>query len=188
MLLGHETPINKRAAMIIQKAPWWAQPLPEKQAIINAVVATTPLKIEDLISTTNPPPPGVEDRRGLVFNGITVLGYADSKDKNTRRTKKSSGSKKPKTWVGSGYDHNLHSNGIPKIRYWWVIKNNEIFRAEWRVIKLGGFKNITSKVCAGCLYDKRRLMACDHPEDNSTPVEERKIKIDNRPVCYKEKI
>ena len=126
----------------------------------------------------------VEDRRGLIINGFMIIGYADSKDGQPMRKSSGSNSKKPKWWVGN-WDPKKASGGIKKERYWWVTKNNEIFRVAWRAITRNKQDRVTSFICKGCLYDKKKI--CLNPIPNSTHVNEREKK-NGIPICYVDKI
>lgn len=89
-------PVNKQAARIFWKAPWWAKlPLEDKEALIRI-----PARIEDLINTTNAPPerPGnkhnqIQDRRGHKMKNkhglvVLIIGYAYCRPLNPRNVKR----------------------------------------------------------------------------------------------------
>jgi len=179
MITRNRIPINKMAAMVTSKAPWWAQPLPEKKK----KKIKTPLKIEEIISVTNEPPDHIRNRIGLIFGGYTVIGYADSKD-SLRKIHKSSGSKQPPVWVGSGYDYRKQSNGVRKIRWWWVIATDgEISRVKWDKIKFRGVGNFYGNIlCRGCSFDHKSGRCV-----NTQITKQSDIIVNGKPDCYQNK-
>jgi hypothetical protein len=80
MKVGHEKPVDRVAARVIQKAPWWAKPPPEVRQKIEEKMET--LTLEQMVDVFKEPPPGVIDLRGTKpcpCCGIVIVGYSRSK-------------------------------------------------------------------------------------------------------------
>lgn len=131
-LVGHDRPINRQAAIMFSRAPWWAMAPIETQNAIEK--CSEPFELAKVIDLTKPPPHDLFDRRGtrIVWkNGdraiITGFGHHKKKWKNRNLANNS----KPSWWVGQGWD-TRHSNKMSRnITYWWVFKNNSFELLRW---------------------------------------------------------
>lgn len=125
--------MDRVAARILAKVPWWAHPPAEVREKIIVAVEKQSFDVAKIIDVTKPPPPGVEDHRGKVFADFRVLGYADHKV--GKGGFKSTGKAPPPGWIGQWKPK--MARDMTRIRYWWVFQESsgEIFRARWQGIK-----------------------------------------------------
>jgi hypothetical protein len=131
---GHEQPVNKQAALLLAKAPWWAHyAQPAKKAVLE-IVEKQKVKWDDLLSYTNPPPQqsfrknqAIRDKRGLRIrfkDGLigTVIGYAGKK-----MVFRSSGHRETQERRCLNYRGPVRNLKPIAIHSWWVEKNGEVF-------------------------------------------------------------
>lgn len=127
----HATPINRVAARLLRKAPWWAQyPEPAKEAI-QSVKAD--YSIEEWVDITKAPPGDVEDKRGVRIewpNGArgVIVGYA-----HWTEGKHSGKAGKPRYWKDyNEWDPMRRKGAIRRVHSWWVESNGELRTMKWR--------------------------------------------------------
>lgn len=132
---GHERPVNKQAALLLAKAPWWAHyPEPAKKAVLE-IAAKPDVKWDDLLSYTNPPPEPLkgqqplQDKRGVKLKfsdgsiGV-VTGYASKRVVFTPRRRSSHNAKPGETPL-------IVRREAMNIHYWWINKNGNMFSMSW---------------------------------------------------------
>lgn len=130
-------PINRQAAMMLAKAPWWAYPPPELQAEIIKQAEMIP--VTELIDATKPPPQNVTDRRGLVLfwnNGRqgVVTGYCHkitqgiSRSENALIRRASTHGR----YKGSCYNIDKAPIETRSLHVWWIFSNGDFFPTKWK--------------------------------------------------------
>lgn len=103
-------PVNRAAGSHLWKTPRNQEPQPSIDKPITGVV-----KITDHSERSNPPPPGVRDKRRWIFGKILVTGYAYMR-KITHGHKAGT---KPFFWVGDNWNPNRKTRRSENIKYWW---------------------------------------------------------------------
>jgi hypothetical protein len=140
---GHERPVNKQAAMLLAKAPWWAH-YPEKaKAAVERLADRHEWSV--VCDSTKAPPSGIEDKRGVQilskdYSARTVIGYSHSRLKGS--AKKPKPKNKPSWWIGEGWNPNYpHWAPAEKIHYWWVVGADDLpHTIRWRQPCARGWK------------------------------------------------
>lgn len=127
------SPINKQAAMMLSKAPWWAYPPPEVKKEIVEVAER--ISVENLVSVTKPPPENVIDRRGLTLfwanerKGL-VVGYCHRESENMFRSQRSLILRSK--YTGDNFNQSKIGREQRALHVWWVFSNGEFYPTKWK--------------------------------------------------------
>ena len=128
---GHERPVDRVAARMLWKAPWWATyPESAKPAVLTC---QEELPASVWIDYTKGPPSSaaweVKDRRGWVLEfgqdkrRGTIIGYAHGE-----RAVEAEPASKPAWYVGSRVGWNewskQHGKAHPVVHCWWVLMDD----------------------------------------------------------------
>ena len=134
-LVYHETPVDRMAASMFYKTPWWAEvPEPVKKAVIESVLPEETISVDYF----RPPPPAPirtiapTDRRGTrvwlyADCGVgMVTGYSFVRKRGAIISKSSAMHSKPKDWVGHWDCRSRIGKKIKENEHcWWLLINGK---------------------------------------------------------------
>jgi hypothetical protein len=131
------SPINKQAAMMLAKAPWWAYP-PEdsKKEIIKAFERVS---VDKLVDVTQEPPKETKDRRGEVLfwadgRKAVIVGFCH-KDRQTMFRSEEAMIKRSEEhgrYKGDNFNSSKRLFETRSANVWWSLSEGDFYPIKWK--------------------------------------------------------